>query len=233
MIKHVSYYQGERPEVLPFLPPRFSRVLEIGCGDGGFRRLVATPCEYWGVERDAEAARGARQCLDQVLTGAFDEVFDQLPERYFDLVICNDVIEHFVDHERFLRDIRAKMTPGAYLVGSIPNVRYYKVLFALLIMKDWRYTAKGVMDATHLRFFTKRSLRRSFEGSGFEAEILKGINSAIYLKRQYCTSPVRTSANVLKFLFRAGLFTLLDALTLGHAADIKYAQFGFRFRLLP
>lgn len=231
MVKHDSYYEGERPEVLPFLPERFSRVLEIGCGDGGFRRLIEKDCEYWGVEREVAAAGKAGQYLDKVLAGSFDEIYDQLPDGYFDLVICNDVIEHFVDHERFLLDIRAKMAPDSFLVGSIPSVRYYKVLFSLLVMRDWRYTAKGVLDSTHLRFFTRKSLSRSFKANGFQAEELQGLNSAVYLKKNYCTSVIRTLAICFKFIVRFGVFLLVDILTLGHSSDIKYAQIGFRARL--
>lgn len=231
MTKHASYYQGERPEVLPFLPAHYSRVLEIGCGDGGFRLLVRKDCEYWGVEREAPAARAAEQQLDKVLAGAFEEVYAQLPEHYFDLVICNDVIEHLPDHARFLGEIQEKMGTGGYLVGSIPNVRYYKVLVSLLLLRDWRYTTKGILDSTHLRFFTRKSLARTFREHGFQVDRLQGINSAVYLKPKYCTSILRTTLNSVKFALRFLFFLLLDVATLGHSADIKYAQIAFRVRL--
>jgi 2-polyprenyl-3-methyl-5-hydroxy-6-metoxy-1,4-benzoquinol methylase len=231
MKKHASYYHGERPEVKPFLPDRFDKVLEVGCGDGGFRRLITNSCDYWGIEPEETAAHEAEQRLDKVLHGTFDEVYDQLPDRYFDLVICNDVIEHLEDHDLFIRNIREKMIPGGSIVGSIPNIRYYKALFSLLIMKDWRYTKKGVLDSTHLRFFTKKSIYRSFQNCGFSREKLQGISSAVYLKKKYCTNVFDTTFNVIKYIVRFFLFLLLDVITLGHSSDIKYAQIGFRFRL--
>ena len=50
-----SYYHGERPEVTPFLPDRFDKVLEVGCGDGGFRQLITNSCDYWGIEPEETA----------------------------------------------------------------------------------------------------------------------------------------------------------------------------------
>lgn len=231
MSKHASYYQGARPEVMPFLPDDYSKVLEIGCGNGAFRQLMTHGCEYWGVEPEETAAQEADQRLDKVFHATFEEAYTLLPNHYFDLVICNDVIEHLPDHEQFFRQIREKMAPGGKIIGSVPNVRYYKNLFAVLVMKDWRYTAKGILDSTHLRFFTRKSLLRSFRANGFQAEKLRFLNSGVYLKRKYCTSALKTTANVIKFVFRLCGFLLLDIMTLGHSADIKYAQIGFRFRL--
>lgn len=231
MTKHATYYEGGRPEVLPFLPQRYAKVLEIGCGDGGFRKLVSGDCEYWGVELEESAGVQAQQFLDKVLIGTFEDVCPQLPDNYFDLVICNDVIEHFADHDRFLQQIREKMVPQGCIVGSIPNVRYYKVLASLIFMKDWRYSAKGILDSTHLRFFTKKSVARTFARHGFQTELLKGINSAVYLKKKYCTSIPKTVFNSVKFVLRYLGFLVLDVATLGHSTDVKYAQVGFRFRL--
>lgn len=231
MTKHESYYQGARPEVAPFLPDHYTRVLEIGCGNGAFRQLMTADCEYWGVEPMESAAREADQRLHKVIHGTFEVAYPQLPDHYFDLVICNDVIEHLPDHEDFLRKIKDKMTPGGQLIGSVPNVRYYKNLFAVVVKKDWRYTAKGILDSTHLRFFTRKSLLRSFRANGFQSEKLQYINSAVYLKKKYCTTVLKTTANVIKFVFRFCGFLWFDVMTLGHSYDIKYAQIGFRFRV--
>lgn len=230
MSKHISYYHGGRPEVAKFLPERYSRILEIGCGDGGFCLLLTGDFEYWGVEPEPSAAQKAATHLHKVLQGSFDQIMDQLPEAYFDLVICNDVIEHMPDHDFFLQEIRKKMTPGSYLVGSIPNVRYYKNLLALLFLKDWKYTAKGILDSTHLRFFTQKSLLRIFKINGFTPERVDGLNSAVYFKKKYCTTLPRTTGNVIKYVFRFISFMVFDLITLGHSTDIKYAQIGFRIR---
>jgi 2-polyprenyl-3-methyl-5-hydroxy-6-metoxy-1,4-benzoquinol methylase len=230
MAKHDTYYQGTRSELIPFIPKHYSKVLEVGCGSGGFRAFLQAPCEYWGVEPMPDPAAEAAQRMHTVLRGTFEAVNHQLPEQYFDLVICNDVIEHMQDHERFLRDIQNKMTRDGCMIGSIPNVRYYKNLFALLVRKDWRYTDKGILDATHLRFFTAKSLRRSFLGAGYHVERLSGIGTAIYFKKKYCTTVAKTVVNAFKFGVRFVGFRVFDLLTLYHGSDMKCAQFAFRIR---
>ena len=84
-------------------------------------------------------------------------------------MVCNDVIEHMADHDRFLRQIRGHIAPGGVLIGSVPNMRHYRALFELLVLRDWDYRDSGVLDRTHLRFFTARSLRRSLTRAGFES----------------------------------------------------------------
>jgi 2-polyprenyl-3-methyl-5-hydroxy-6-metoxy-1,4-benzoquinol methylase len=132
-----------------------------------------------------------------------------LPENYFDLVICNDVIEHMPDHDAFFDSIGGKLRDGGYLVASIPNMRYYYCLRELLLRKEWVYRDHGIMDRTHLRFFTERSIRRTLSDHGFSVEVLRGINSLKGAKR----------------VLRAMFFVVL---TLGYYADILFQQFGFR-----
>ena len=209
-----SYYLNTRPEVAAFLPAGATRVLEIGCGAGSFRRNFPGPVEYWGVEAVPTVALEARALLDRVLPGTFREVYDALPDGYFDLVVCNDVIEHMADHDDFLQAIQAKMRAGgSHLVGSVPNVRYITNLYALLVRKDWQYADAGILDRTHLRFFTRRSLERSLCLHGYHVERLAGINGVAIRYRSF------------PFLMKACL-THVAAAVLGR--DILYAQFAFR-----
>ena len=172
---NTSYYAKERPEVVPFLPTVATRVLEVGCSEGRFRANLPKTSEYRGVELSAEVARVAATVLDAVLVGTYGEVAAELPAHYFDLVICNDVIEHMPDHDAFLEDIKQKMAPGAHLVGSVPNVRYLPNLKQLLVRKEWRYADWGVLDRTHLRFFTRQSWEQTLREHGFVIEAIAGI----------------------------------------------------------
>jgi 2-polyprenyl-3-methyl-5-hydroxy-6-metoxy-1,4-benzoquinol methylase len=208
----MSYYTNHRAEMVPFLPSQYSKVLEIGCGEGLFRNNVNPAAEYWGLELSPGAAKTAAGRLSRVLVGTFDEKFQELPDGYFDLVICNDVIEHMHDHEEFLRKIQYKMIAGSFLIGSVPNVRYIYNLQDLLLRKDWHYASEGVLDRTHQRFFTARSLHRVFREQRFQVERLEGINGNYQL-------------NGIKHRLLDGIMTLL----LG--ADIRYLQFAFALRL--
>lgn len=212
-----GYRRSPRPEVMALLPPLKAglKVLEVGCGEGAFSMGVPGTIETWGIEPDLRSAEIAKTRLSKVFVNIFDAVKVELPTNYFDLVVCNDVIEHMTDHDAFLRSIKDHMAPGAYLVGSLPNVRFYGNLFNLLVARDWHYQNAGVLDRTHFRFFTMRSVRRSLDEAKFEVRRLEGLNEG-----------ARTSWDVRTLaerLFRR----MLIVLSAGAARDIKYLQIGF------
>lgn len=205
------YYSQGRAEVARFLPEKYEKVLEVGCGAGNFRSNLNDVCEYWGVEPVKEIADVAAQHLHKVLTGTFDDVAAQLPDDYFDLVICNDVIEHIADTTAFFAGVRKKMKKDARLVGSIPNVREFYNLTDLLFKKDWEYRDYGILDRTHMKFFTEKSLRRTFEENNFTVEEFYGINK------------IPMKPNTVKQIAAISLTYLLGR-------DSLYPQFGFRIR---
>ncbi|MCL2206473.1 MAG: class I SAM-dependent methyltransferase [Fibromonadales bacterium] len=204
-----AYSDIMRPEMVPFLPDEYSNVLEIGCNDGNFRKYVSKPCEYWGVEPFKGAADIAKTRMNRVLTGFYDEVENQIPDDYFDLIIANDVIEHMEQPWNFLRTIKKKMKKNASLVLSIPNVRYYKNLKELLCDRDWEYKDEGILDITHLRFFTEKSIVRLLNENYFEIEKMQGIGPKV--KKRY-------------------LF-LLWVLKIIFGKDVEFLQFGVRAKI--
>jgi 2-polyprenyl-3-methyl-5-hydroxy-6-metoxy-1,4-benzoquinol methylase len=209
-----GYRSNVRPEVMALLPalkPE-AKLLEIGCGEGGFAAAIPGVAETWGIEPGAHAAAIARQRLSKVLVGTFDAVKPVLPAYYFDLVVCNDVIEHMTDHDEFLRSIQDHMAPGGYLVGSVPNVRFRGNLFNLIVARDWHYQDSGTLDRTHFRFFTFRSLRRSLEDAGLDVQRLQGLN-----RPGVSGWSIRA---LVERLFRLSLLIL-------SGRDIDYLQLGF------
>ena len=170
----------------------------------------AQEAEVWGVEPSQSSSERARERLARVFACTYDEAEPELPNEYFDLVICNDVIEHVPSHDDLLKSLHGKLKPDGYLVASVPNVRYLPHLKELLIDKDWRYRDEGILDRTHLCFFTRKSLCRSLAEHGFSVEYMKGIN------------PVggRWSA----------LVSIISTLTLGATSDTRFLQFALRAR---
>lgn len=211
MVNSSPYYEGARKEVARFLPEQYARVLEVGCGEGGFHINLKQGCEHWGVEPVHRAANIARNKLHRVIEASYLEALAQLPDNYFDLVICNDVIEHMVNPDDFFRTIRLKTTENAFLVGSIPNVRYIGNLFELLFLKDWKYKDDGILDRTHLRFFTEKSIQRAFCENGFVIEEYAGINEV-----EFSLMPLRIMLKNMCILLFGG--------------DTRFLQFGFRIR---
>jgi 2-polyprenyl-3-methyl-5-hydroxy-6-metoxy-1,4-benzoquinol methylase len=210
-----GYYGEGRQEMLSFVPARRARVLEIGCGEGRFSGALTGVEESWGIE-PSPAAEVAKHRLTRVLQATFDEAESELPVNFFDLVICNDVIEHLPDHASFLSRIGKYITPDGMIIGSIPNVRFYNNMFEYLLEKDWHYTDSGVLDRTHLTFFTEKSLRNALERHGFKVLRLQGINSWHRFSRTARSSAYR------------GIALALMVMTLGYFADIRHLQFAFQ-----
>lgn len=173
-----SYYSNSRTEILPFIPSGVKRLLDIGCGSGNFGKMLKSSisdCIVWGVEPDEKTATKARKHLDHVLNVSFDIEID-LQGQKFDCIFFNDILEHLVDPYSALNFSKSLLLPGGYVISSIPNILYFPVIERILRTQDWRYEDFGILDRTHLRFFTKKSIRRLFTENGFEVVMISGIN---------------------------------------------------------
>jgi 2-polyprenyl-3-methyl-5-hydroxy-6-metoxy-1,4-benzoquinol methylase len=173
-----NYYMEPRSEMLPFVPISAQKILEIGCGCAEFSLQIKKrqPCEIWGVELDKESAKKAEKIVDNLLCGDISQLLDTLPDAYYDCIVMNDVIEHLTDPESILMKLSSKLNSSGMFVLSVPNVRFWKNWMNFILKKDWKYTESGILDRTHYRFFTKKSLKRMLQQLHFEIQILKGIN---------------------------------------------------------
>jgi 2-polyprenyl-3-methyl-5-hydroxy-6-metoxy-1,4-benzoquinol methylase len=173
------YYIQTRPEMMPFVPAKAERVLELGCAEGAFAAAVKdmTGAEVWGIEFDPVVAERAKAAIDHVLVGDADDRIAQLPDAYFDAIICNDVLEHLVNPVLTLAQLRRKLAPTGVVVASIPNIRYTPALSKIVFRRDFPTKDFGVFDRTHLRFFTRKSTVRLFKTAGFTMQRMQGINA--------------------------------------------------------
>lgn len=201
------YYEATRPELRKYIPNNYQTVLEVGCGQGGFSDNLMPTAEIWGVEPYAQAAEAAEAKLHRVLIGTYEEVAATIPDNKFDLVICNDVIEHMADDSWFLVNIRTKLKQGGILMGSIPNIRYWPILFSLIFDKQWEYQEHGVLDRTHLRFYTIKSFPKMLVRTGYEVITFEGINcgrsSASIWHRLLLSTPWFSDSACMQFAFVA------------------------------
>ena len=112
-----------------------------------------------GVELDAAAAEQARKHVDVVWHAAVEDApFDtMIPAGSLDCVLCLDILEHLVDPWLAVKRLSPLLAPGGRLIISIPNVRNFKFIRKLLIGGDFRYRDAGLLDRTHLRFFTRET----------------------------------------------------------------------------
>jgi 2-polyprenyl-3-methyl-5-hydroxy-6-metoxy-1,4-benzoquinol methylase len=174
-----TYFEHERPEMLELVPRTAKRVLDVGCGAGAFsaRLKRERSVETWGVEMNPGAAREASRRLDKVICAPFDSSFDAGPTR-FDCIVFNDVLEHMASPETALKAAHAILSPQGVVLASIPNARHLSVVWELVVQGDWRYRDAGILDRTHLRFFTRTSILRLFRDQGYEVRRCEGINEA-------------------------------------------------------
>lgn len=145
------------------------RVLDVGCWNGDMASHFAPRnVEVVGIEKDESAARLAAGRMHRVVVGDVEDLdlTGELGEATFDVVVLGDVLEHLVNPGQTLRRIRPLLAPGGYIVASIPNVAHGSVRLNLL-RGDFRYTDVGLLDRTHLRFFTRDTVEELFEQAGF------------------------------------------------------------------
>lgn len=163
-----GYYDEPRPEVRALVPAQARFVIDVGCASGSLGRALraARPeLEVRGVEPVAAQAEIARGWLTDVHHGTAE---DPLPAHWPapDCVIFADVLEHLNDPWQVVRQYRRLLRPGGSIVASIPNVANRLVLRGLLRHR-WDYAEFGILDRTHLRFFTRETAVEMFQNAGF------------------------------------------------------------------
>jgi 2-polyprenyl-3-methyl-5-hydroxy-6-metoxy-1,4-benzoquinol methylase len=141
------------------------RLLDLGAAGGHLGRALRDRCAFLaGVEPDPSLPAAAREGYDEWRTS---EASESGPwEKPFDAVVCGDVLEHLPRPEELLARIRAWLRPGGRLYVSVPNVANVTVRAALLTGR-FPYAERGILDRTHLRFYTRRTARELVSGAGF------------------------------------------------------------------
>ena len=197
------YPEDQRADIEPHLPHDVSTALDVGCSRGGFgitlRRHVGASGRVVGIEAMPGPAADARSGhgFDEVLDGYFPDVLEGRDEA-FDLISFNDVLEHILDPWQTLRDCHRHLTPGGRVLAAIPNIQYAPVVRDLLKGR-WTYTDDGILDRTHVRFFTRASMVELFESTGYTVETCVGMNS---INDRWRTDPLAPRRALKRLLAR-------------------------------
>lgn len=168
-----NYFGHDRQDIRLMLPSGTRRLLDVGCGAGTLGAVFRTerPGRYAaGVEGFPEAAAAARTRLDAVYEVDLN-TFDGLPAEagQFDAMTFGYVLEHLNDPERTLAALLPSLAPGGVIVISVPNINHWSVVAPLCILDTFQYEDAGLLDRTHINFFTLNAVSDMFDRLGLRA----------------------------------------------------------------
>lgn len=220
LANHSSYSDHHRPEMIAIVPRHCKSAIDVGAETGAFARDLRrhlAPGSRISVVEPGEAGRQIDpQEFHHVIRGFFPT---DLPDDRFDCMVFNDVLEHMEDPWSALEACKHYLEPGGVVIASIPNVAHLSVIRRLMAGRFDYNPHGGIMDITHLRFFTRKTIIDLFTRAGFEIELLHGIHLSTPLLRR-------------PYVGRA-LYWLLEPLArhLSFFGDHLYKQFAIRARV--
>ena len=171
--KAQKYFSNPRFDILPLLPDKVDKVLEVGCGHGAtleWLKVIRNSKKVVGVELFPDAALIAYDKLDMVIQGNIETIELPFEPDEFDMILCLDVLEHLVDPWAVIKRLTVLIKPGGSLISSIPNVKHHSVMLPLLFDGKWDYVQAGVLDKTHIRFFTRKTAIELVESGGLKVD---------------------------------------------------------------
>jgi 2-polyprenyl-3-methyl-5-hydroxy-6-metoxy-1,4-benzoquinol methylase len=214
------------------------RVIDFGCATGYFAQfLKQRGCYVVGVELNPEAAKMAEHYCDEVFVADLDfvSVPEILRDQKFEVAVFGDVLEHLRDPWRVLEETRQLLQPGGFVVASIPNIAHGAVRLSLL-QGHFEYADLGLLDNTHLRFFTRKTVQELFERAGYTVDIIDRTIVPVFSGSSYYVPDVERhslskeiihqveqaeDADTLQFVLRAFPTTLEGKYA---ALDLKYSR---------
>ena len=181
--KPISYYENVRNDLIPLIPNDARCILEIGCGTGrtGQELKKRNGAFVAGIELNPIAANLAKDVLDDVIQGDIATIDLPYTAGSFDCIIFADGLEHLVDPLSVLMKVRPLLKNQGTVVTSIPNVQFHGVIHQL-IEGNWTYEKEGILDETHLRFFTYKEIEKMFVKAGYGIHAVEEVMDPQYEK---------------------------------------------------
>ncbi|MGP0630324.1 glycosyltransferase family protein [Nitrospina sp. 32_T5] len=177
-VSHVGgisdYYRNVRRDLLHLVPLEARSVLEVGCGAGHTGNAIKQRQGAYvaGIEINTQAAGEARRNLDRLVEGSVESMDLPFEEKKFDCILFADVLEHLVDPAMVLRKTLPYLSEQGVVVASIPNIQYHGILNQLG-EGNWTYEDEGILDRTHLRFYTLKEIQKLFAETGYEVQVVE------------------------------------------------------------
>lgn len=170
-MQQTPVHDQHNPDLLSMLQPNISKILEVGCSSGALAReykKMAPLVHYTGIEIDVEYSELARKHCDRVYTLNIDDVPEYFWEMHSDINcwIFGDTLEHLKDPWKVLSKINKFIPKDGCVLACIPNMQHWSIQ-ARLSIGDLRYQESGLLDRTHLRWFTRQTIHEMFSQAGF------------------------------------------------------------------
>ena len=166
----IKFSKGSSHHYVRQMVGQHKKVLNVGCGEGELDVELASKngARVTGIDILTEPLH--RQHMEAYyqadLDQGLDAVMDRIRGQNYERVLFLDVLEHLRRPEKLLQQCHESLSPDGEVVVSVPNVANITVRLALLL-GQWNYTERGILDRTHVRFFTRRTARRLLESQGF------------------------------------------------------------------
>jgi GT2 family glycosyltransferase/2-polyprenyl-3-methyl-5-hydroxy-6-metoxy-1,4-benzoquinol methylase len=174
----VSDKRGQPAQIVMLTGPN-KRVLEVGPATGYITEaLQKRGCRVTAIEIDPEAAESAARFCERMIVGDVEQI--EFPVAFqgelFDVAVFGEILEHLVDPHRALVEATKVLRPGGYVVASVPNVAHGSIRLALMCGAFPR-TQTGLLDYTHIRFFTRKSLAQLFRQAGYVIRVWRRVTA--------------------------------------------------------
>jgi len=165
---------------------RFLKILDVGCSEGylgGYLKNLGHT--VLGVEMNSQAAHKAGLVLDSVYNGSISDYFSHHKDEKFDAILFGDVLEHIADPNEVLEICHHHLNEEGFIIASLPNIAHAAIR-AMLLEGRWEYADLGILDRTHLRFFTKASAHELFVEADYDIERVGQVHLPIEMVNQLC-----------------------------------------------
>jgi 2-polyprenyl-3-methyl-5-hydroxy-6-metoxy-1,4-benzoquinol methylase len=181
-----EYFELLRPEIFNLVPTDTKLLLDLGCGFGALGAEVSSKygARCYGIESNPEAESLLSKNLFKHWIGDVEDFDFNTIDIKFDCIVLADVLEHLVEPWLLLGRVQELLTKDGIVIVSIPNIRNLNVLASLIFKGRWEYRDSGILDRTHLRFFTNYEMKSMFIKSGFEILSEKSNRDCYPLRRK-------------------------------------------------
>jgi 2-polyprenyl-3-methyl-5-hydroxy-6-metoxy-1,4-benzoquinol methylase len=170
-----KYYDTVRKDLIEIVPKMHGAILDVGCGAGATMMYLLDQgvAEATGVELSEDACEAAWGRNLMVIPADVQKEDLPFAVESFDFILFADILEHLYDPWAVLKKFSAYLKDDGTVLLSIPNVKHYRTLRKLLLYDEWSYQPAGVLDYTHIRFFTRKEAVKLVESAGLNIILLK------------------------------------------------------------